>query len=36
VNSTLKERPYPLQIGGEPYVIASDEKAEKPSESEEK
>jgi hypothetical protein len=33
VNSTLKERPYPLQIGGDPYVIAPVEKAEKPSES---
>ena len=30
VNSTLKERPYPVRIGGEPYVIAEKEKAEKP------
>ena len=30
VNSTLKERPYPLQISGEPYIIAAAQKAERP------
>jgi tetratricopeptide (TPR) repeat protein len=30
VNSTLKERAYPLQIGGEPYIIAAQQKAERP------
>ena len=26
VNSTLKERPYPVQIGGEPFVIVTEER----------
>lgn len=31
VNSALKERPYPLQISGEPYIIATQQqKAERP------
>ena len=30
VNSTLKERAYPLQIGGEPFIIAAQQKAERP------
>jgi tetratricopeptide (TPR) repeat protein len=30
VNSTLKERAYPLQISGEPYIIAAAKKAERP------
>jgi hypothetical protein len=30
VNSTLKERAYPLQVGGEPYIIAEKQKAERP------
>ena len=30
VNSTLKERPYPLGVGGEPFVIAQQQKAERP------
>ncbi len=36
VNSTLKERPYPLQISGEPYIIAAKQKAERPVKKEEK
>jgi len=34
VNSTLKERPYPLQISGEPYIIAAAQKAERPAKKE--
>ncbi|HVU00404.1 MAG TPA: tetratricopeptide repeat protein [Polyangiaceae bacterium] len=30
VNSTLKERAYPLQVTGEPYIIAAQQKAERP------
>jgi FAD/FMN-containing dehydrogenase len=30
VNSTLKERAYPLQVSGEPYIIAAQQKAERP------
>ncbi len=37
VNSTLKERPYPVQIGGEPFVIITEEKkAERINKDEEK
>jgi hypothetical protein len=34
VNSTLKERPYPLGLGGEPYIIAAKQKAERPAKKE--
>jgi hypothetical protein len=30
VNSTLKERAYPLQVSGEPFIIAAQQKAERP------
>lgn len=30
VNSTLKERAYPVQTNGEPYIIAAKQKAERP------
>jgi len=36
VNSTLKERAYPLQMSGEPYIIAEKQKAERPVKKEEK
>ena len=36
VNSTLSERAYPLQISGEPYIIAAAQKAERPVKKEEK
>lgn len=35
VNSTLKERSYPLQMSGEPYVISAKKKAERPAKKEE-
>jgi hypothetical protein len=34
INSTLKERAYPLQISGEPFIIAGERKAEKPAKTE--
>ena len=34
INSTLKERSYPLQMSGEPYIIAGEGKAEKPAKTE--
>jgi tetratricopeptide (TPR) repeat protein len=36
VNSTLKERAYPLQISGEPYIITAVQKAERPAKREDK
>ena len=34
INSTLKERSYPLQMSGDPFIIAGERKAEKPAKTE--